>query len=158
MEVGSVLRDARILSGWSQRELARRAGVPLSTVGRIERDAVDPRVGTLAALADALGVDLQLVVVPRLPDWLAEMSGRIVKVCAEYGAHDVVAFGSVAVGRDDPGSDLDLLVSLDATADLLSLVRLERELTRLVGRDVDVVPREAISESVQVGPTVPLVS
>ena len=158
MEAGSVLRDARISSGLSQRELARRAGVPLSTVGRIERNAVDPRVGTLAALADALGVDLQLVVVPRLPDWLAGMSGQIVQVCAEYGAHDVVAFGSVAAGRDDPSSDLDLLVSLDANADLLSLVRLERELAQLVGRDVDVVPREAISESFHVGATVPLVA
>jgi hypothetical protein len=127
-------------------------------VGRIERDAVDPRIGTLKALGDALGVDLRLVTVPRLPEWLTVNLERIVKVCAEHGARDVAVFGSVASGDDDPDSDLDLLVDLDERADLLSLVRLERELAVIVGREVDVIPREAISDTFQIGATIPLVA
>jgi predicted transcriptional regulator len=41
-----VLSRARHRAGLTQRELAERAAVPQSTVGRIEAGLVDPRVGT----------------------------------------------------------------------------------------------------------------
>ncbi len=58
MNAASIIRSARAARQLSQRELGRRAGVPQSTVGRIETGAIDPRVETLERLLDALGFDL----------------------------------------------------------------------------------------------------
>lgn len=64
MKPGPALRSAREKVGLSQRELARKVGVPQSTVGRIEAGLVDPQVGTLSRLMRACGFDLE--VAPRL--------------------------------------------------------------------------------------------
>ncbi|TDC43465.1 GNAT family N-acetyltransferase [Micromonospora sp. KC207] len=56
IEIGAVLRALRRRADLSQRELAARAGVPKSTVARIEAgDAVDPRLGTVERLVRAAG-------------------------------------------------------------------------------------------------------
>lgn len=60
--------------GLSQRELARRAGVPQSTVGRIEAGLLDPRIGTVERLLRACGMDLA-VVPDRAPASTAPRSG-----------------------------------------------------------------------------------
>lgn len=44
----------------TQRELARRAGVPQPTVARIEGEKSDPRTRTLARLLAACGKELSL--------------------------------------------------------------------------------------------------
>lgn len=49
------VRQARQARGWSQRKLAVRAGVPQSTVGRVEAGIVDPRVSTIQRLLRACG-------------------------------------------------------------------------------------------------------
>ncbi len=49
---------ARRGAGLSQRALAERAGVPQSTVARIERGRIDPRASTLNALLRACGLEL----------------------------------------------------------------------------------------------------
>ena len=56
---GSVLRKARRRAGLSQRELAARTGVAQPTIARIERDLVDPLVGTLTRLLNACGEELE---------------------------------------------------------------------------------------------------
>jgi predicted transcriptional regulator len=43
----------------SQRDLAARAGVPQSTVGRIESGSTDPRASTLSRLLRACGFELE---------------------------------------------------------------------------------------------------
>lgn len=55
------------------------------------------------------------------------------------------SFGSAARGQDTSGSDIDVMVDLEADADLLALARLERDLSELLGVDVDVVPRSAMT-------------
>ena len=55
---GEKIRTARTESDLLQRELAKMAGVPVRTIGRIERGEVDVRLGTLKKIADALGVAL----------------------------------------------------------------------------------------------------
>lgn len=55
---------ARRRAGLTQRRLAVLAGFPQSTVSRIEREAIDPRVGTLRRLLEACGYELE--VRPRL--------------------------------------------------------------------------------------------
>lgn len=53
------LREARCLL---QRQLADAAGLPVRTIGRIERGDVDVRLSTLAKIAVALGVPLKELV------------------------------------------------------------------------------------------------
>lgn len=54
-----MLRQARRRAGLTQRELASRAGVTQSVVGRIESGAVIPRVDTLDRLLAAAGQGLE---------------------------------------------------------------------------------------------------
>ena len=61
MSAGRFVRTARLRSGLTQRQLARRARVPQPMISLIERDKQDPRYRTLARLLRASGVDLDLV-------------------------------------------------------------------------------------------------
>jgi transcriptional regulator with XRE-family HTH domain len=61
MRAGTVLREARQRAGFTQRELARAAGMPQPAVSRIERDHVSPRLDTLDVLLRACGLALELV-------------------------------------------------------------------------------------------------
>jgi predicted nucleotidyltransferase len=62
------------------------------------------------------------------------------------GVQEVALFGSVARGDDTPQSDVDMLVSItpEAELSLLGMVRIERRLRELAGRDVDLVEREML--------------
>ena len=51
------LRELRLARLWSQRELARRAGVAEGTIINIETGRHPPRLLTMRRIADALGVD-----------------------------------------------------------------------------------------------------
>lgn len=55
------LRQLRRLKGWTQQELARRAGVTEQTVVRLEAGQGEPRVSTMRAVAEALGVEIRQV-------------------------------------------------------------------------------------------------
>jgi transcriptional regulator with XRE-family HTH domain len=59
MDAARVLRQARRRAGLTQRELASRAAVAQSVVGRIESGAVIPRVDTLDRLLAAAGQGLE---------------------------------------------------------------------------------------------------
>jgi len=50
------IRQLRERKGVSLRELARRAGVGVATLSRIEAGEANPRLSTLLRLADVLGV------------------------------------------------------------------------------------------------------
>jgi transcriptional regulator with XRE-family HTH domain len=54
MDMRTAIRVARREQHLSQRRLAEAAGVPQSTVGRLETGALRPRSDTLERLADAL--------------------------------------------------------------------------------------------------------
>ena len=60
MDTALTLRRARRAAGFSQRELARRAGVAQPAVARIEAGGVVPRVDTLEKLLRACGHNLQV--------------------------------------------------------------------------------------------------
>ena len=54
-----LLRDARSRARLSQRQLAKLAGAPQSTVARIETGALEPRIDTLERLLHAAGRELE---------------------------------------------------------------------------------------------------
>jgi transcriptional regulator with XRE-family HTH domain len=56
-----ILRAARRAAGLTQRELARRAGVPQPAISRIERGIVSPTLTTLGRLLRQCGVELETV-------------------------------------------------------------------------------------------------
>jgi transcriptional regulator with XRE-family HTH domain len=58
VDAAAYLRAARGTRRVSQRELAELAGVPRSTLDRIEAGITDPRLRTLERLFTALGYDL----------------------------------------------------------------------------------------------------
>lgn len=56
----STLATMRIQKGWSQYELARRAGVAHTTVARMEALEYQPLLLTVMQIADALGCTLSI--------------------------------------------------------------------------------------------------
>lgn len=56
--VGAKLKEARETRFWSQRDLAREAGVSPTTVMHLETGQnPNPRLSTVRKVADALGID-----------------------------------------------------------------------------------------------------
>jgi transcriptional regulator with XRE-family HTH domain len=60
MSLAQMVREARRRSGMTQAELARRAGVPKSTVGRIESGARVPSTEMVECLVRAAGLELSV--------------------------------------------------------------------------------------------------
>ncbi len=58
MPISSVVREARRRAGLTQAQLAERAGVPKSTVGRIESAARVPSTEMLERLVRAAGLEV----------------------------------------------------------------------------------------------------
>ena len=61
---GNLLRLARVQRGWSRQQLAVAAGVPASTVGRIESGQRQPSMLTLYRLLAAADFDLRVRLEP----------------------------------------------------------------------------------------------
>ncbi len=56
--VGAAVKAHRVLAGQTLAELSSRAGVSTAMISKIERGQVSASLGTLEALADAIGVSL----------------------------------------------------------------------------------------------------
>jgi transcriptional regulator with XRE-family HTH domain len=78
----ALLQLARLKAGISQRELADRAGVPVTMISAYERDQRQPTLTTLLKLLRAAGFDLRLHL-------------------AAYDPHDDILAGLEA-GRSEP--------------------------------------------------------
>lgn len=70
---------------------------------------------------------------------------KLVDICRANDAAMVAIFGSMARGEAGPQSDIDLLLRFSKRKSLLTLVRLERELSAALGRKVDLLTEAAIS-------------
>lgn len=99
-KAGSLLRDARVRSGLSQRELARKARTAQSVVARIEAGLTDPGWDTLAALIRAAGFDLAVELEPRIAARTHMMAdvARILALSPEDRLREVAAVSRFAAG------------------------------------------------------------
>ena len=70
---------------------------------------------------------------------------RLIEVCRAHGTRRVALFESFGRGDAGPDSDVDLIVEFASPTGLLGLVRLERELTEVLARSVDLLTEAAIS-------------
>jgi len=73
----------------------------------------------------------------------------VLATAEKYGASNVRVFGSVARGQDTLESDVDILVDLSPRSSLVTLGRLERELSEVLGAPVDVVPADDLRPAVR---------
>jgi uncharacterized protein len=73
----------------------------------------------------------------------------ITAFCRRWHVAELAVFGSVLRDDFDAESDVDVLVSFlpDATPTLFDMVRMQRELEAILGREVDLVSRRGIEES-----------
>ena len=73
----------------------------------------------------------------------------ILSIAAIHKVRNLRVFGSVARGEAGPESDIDILVEPGPGCGLLEHAALERELTDLLGRKVDVVSEGALRPRVR---------
>ncbi len=77
---------------------------------------------------------------------------RLAELCRGYGIAELSVFGSVARGKDRPGSDVDLLYVRAPGNDLgMSFFALQEDLEKLFGRQVDLVSKDGSTRSSAVG-------
>ena len=70
---------------------------------------------------------------------------KLIEICRQNDIAMIGVFGSVARGEATKDSDVDLLVKFSKGKSLLTLVRLEREMSTALGRKVDLLTEAAIS-------------
>jgi uncharacterized protein len=68
----------------------------------------------------------------------------IINLCNKYHASNVQVFGSVARNEATEKSDIDLLVDFPLYTSALDYVALQRELTNLLQRKVDLIIADSI--------------
>lgn len=72
-------------------------------------------------------------------------SPEIVTLCQKYHVKTLRVFGSMARGDFREESDIDLLVSFSRPISLLQMVGLEREISAIIGRKVDLLTTQSVS-------------
>jgi len=70
---------------------------------------------------------------------------KLIEICRKNDVAMIGVFGSMARGEASDQSDIDLLVRFSRRKSLLTLVRLEREISTALGRKVDLLTEAAIS-------------
>jgi len=68
---------------------------------------------------------------------------EITALCKRYNVRELALFGSAVKNKLRSGSDIDLLVEFepDAQVGFITLSRMQRELSGLMNRKVDLVPK-----------------
>jgi predicted nucleotidyltransferase len=72
-------------------------------------------------------------------------SGALIELCRQNDVSKLELFGSSARGEAREDSDIDLLVEFSRRKSLLALVSLERKMSAVLGRKVDLLTEAAIS-------------
>jgi uncharacterized protein len=80
---------------------------------------------------------------------LAELKARLRRFCEKHRIQRLDVFGSAARGEAGPGSDVDLLVTLDESSpvSVAELLEMAGEAEEVVGRPVDFVLRPSLEKS-----------
>ena len=98
MDIGNAIRICRAHRGLTQSVLAKRAGISLSYLSLIEHNKRDPTVSSLGAIAEALGLPLNLLVflgagrseLTGVPDEVREkLSAVIMRILSENAESQV---------------------------------------------------------------------
>ena len=74
-----------------------------------------------------------------------EIFEKIAQILKNEGAKRIAVFGSYVRGEEKPESDIDILVEFSKRKSLLELVRIERELSEVLGMKADLLTEKSIS-------------
>jgi len=74
-----------------------------------------------------------------------ELIKKIILFLRKYGAKKIAIFGSWGRGEQKSESDIDILVEFSERKTLLEFVKIERELSELLGIKVDLLTEKSIS-------------
>lgn len=74
---------------------------------------------------------------------------QLTAFCKRWRIVELALFGSVLREDFGPDSDIDVLVHFDSQArhTLLDIAQMENELSRMLGREVDLIERTAVEQS-----------
>jgi len=70
---------------------------------------------------------------------------KIIQFLKREGAKKISVFGSYVRGEEKAESDIDIIVEFSERKSLLKLVRIERELSEVLGIKVDLLTEKSIS-------------
>ena len=99
MILRNLVREARKRAGWTQAELGRRAGVPQSTIARIETGARTPSTDMVERLVRAAGFEVRVSLGDPDPDASSLFAETLRKTPAERLADATRAARFVLRGR-----------------------------------------------------------
>lgn len=85
----------------------------------------------------------------KLDDVVIPNRDRILQTAAQYGAHRIRVFGSVARRQDDADSDIDFLVEMEPGRSLFDLGGLLMDLEQILNTKVDVVTERGLKERIR---------
>ena len=83
-----------------------------------------------------------------LDDVLEKLREHLPNLRGRYGVSGLWLFGSYVRNEQTQDSDLDVLIEFSETPGLLKFVRLERELSDLLGINVDLVTQGALKPNI----------
>lgn len=120
---------------------AELIGIELTSPPRLKYDSgiADGRMGT-PERKTAMHTD-------EVVDILREHEGLL----REFHVMELYVFGSVVRGEDRPDSDVDILVKFadDAEVGLFAMAQLQRRLSEILARPVDLVTRDELHEALK---------
>ena len=80
---------------------------------------------------------------------LRQARPKILELARQYRGREVWVFGSCVRGELNSESDIDFLVDFESDFRLTDIIRLTQGLEALLGRKVDVVPRQALRKELE---------
>lgn len=77
-----------------------------------------------------------------------ELRKNIPQLKEQYSVRSLGLFGSHVRGEQQSGSDVDILVEFEDSPSLLKFIALERHLSDLIGKKVDLVMKSALKPGI----------
>lgn len=84
-----------------------------------------------------------------IEELLLPLREEILQIAAKHGAYNVRVFGSVARGEASANSDVDFLVEIEPKRSLFDYIALIQDLTKLLGRKVDVAEQKTLHDLIK---------
>jgi hypothetical protein len=164
LSLAATIRAARAEAGFSQIDLATRAGTSQSALARYETGATLPTLPTLERLLSACGRRLEIQTPPAakrsVPTSIRGQLGpqaeelrrrrrRLLDAGEKHGVDRLRVFGSLARGEAEATSDVDLLVDLKPGHTLIDLAAFRREAAEILDLPVDVATVDMLKERIR---------
>lgn len=131
------IRERRESVGMTQRQLAKATGIAQPNIAAYESGR--------RPLTDGVRLRIEQATARRPSERVALHRERLHELVAQAGGANPRIFGSVARGDDELDSDVDLVIEFQRGTTLLAVAALQRELTALLGCEVDIISASTLT-------------